>query len=148
LLSLPPILPTSTPTLPVDPTATASPPPGSTSDPTSPSPDATPTAPPVAIVGGTTSGTGSGGNPGGGGLDVPPAVLGDGLAPLDGVSLAGFGYTWAIPGVLVGASFAIILIVVIAQALAGMIMIPVARRVFRRRNETTAANAAQAGHAG
>jgi hypothetical protein len=88
------------------------------------------------VAGGGTIGGGNGGNPGGGGLDVPPPVLGSGLTPLDGVSLTGSGYTWAIPGALFGGSFAIILIVLIAQAFVGMVMIPITRRVFRRRDES------------
>jgi hypothetical protein len=79
---------------------------------------------------------------------VAPAVLDDGLGSLDGVSLAGFGYTWAIPGALFGASFAIILLVVIAQAGVGMLMIPIARRVFRRRDELPAKATVRAGGGG
>src|SRR4029077_3891233 len=141
----PPILPSATPTLPVDPTTTASPQPAATSGTTSPSPDATPAGPTTALGG--TNGTGGGGSPGGG-LDVAPAVLDGGLGSLEGVSLAGFGCTWAIPGALFGASFAIILIVVIAQAGMGMLMIPIARRVFRRRDEQPARSTARAGGRG
>ena len=45
----------------------------------------------------------------------------------------GFGsFAWAIPGALLGAPLALILLVVLAQAIAGMILIPVTRRVLRR----------------
>lgn len=67
---------------------------------------------------------------------MAPAVLDGGVVVLDSAGLGGFGaFTWAIPGALLGAPLALILIVVLAQAVAGMILIPVTRRVLRREDD-------------
>lgn len=64
---------------------------------------------------------------------MPPAALGGGVIVLDTATGGGFGsYAWAIPGALLGAPLAIILLVILAQAIAGMVLIPITRRVLRR----------------
>jgi len=101
----------------------------------------TPTASPFAGGAGTTGQGGTtpggsnpaGGNPAGGGLDVPYRGLAATSVSLDTAGIDGFGsFAWAIPGALLGAPLALILLVVLAQAIAGMILIPVTRRVLRR----------------
>jgi hypothetical protein len=109
-------------------------------DPTSPLPTPDPTSSPGDGGAGTTTQQG-GGTPGGGGLDVAPTVLDGAGIVFDSASIGGLGsFAWAIPGALLSAPLAIILLVVLAQAIAGMILVPVTRRVLRR--SETAAGAA------
>lgn len=64
---------------------------------------------------------------------MAPSVLDGGLVIFDSASFGGLGsVAWAIPGALLGAPLAIIVLVVLAQAIAGMILVPVTRRVLRR----------------
>jgi hypothetical protein len=69
-------------------------------------------------------------------------VLDGGLVVYDSGGLGGLGsFAWAIPGALLGAPLAIIVLVVLAQALAGMTLIPITRRVLRRGDEAATAGA-------
>lgn len=70
---------------------------------------------------------------------MAPSVLVGGLVGFDSAGLGGLGaFAWAIPGALLGAPLAIILLVVLAQAIAGMVLVPVTRRVLRRGDDAVA----------
>jgi hypothetical protein len=80
---------------------------------------------------------------------VPGTVADHPVVVLDTAGLGGLGgpYSWVIPGVFLFPA-GMILFVVLAQAAAGMILVPVTRHVLRRNEEPIRVSAGRAGSAG
>ena len=79
---------------------------------------------------------------------MPGTTVEQPVVVLDSAGFGGFGSSaWMIPGVLIIPG-GMILLVVLAQAAAGMILVPVTRHVLRRNEEPARMPASRFGSAG